>query len=91
MSTLPNGPVDELDLAEVGRLLVRIVAVSRHLGHKRISGTAKDYMNDWNAPDASAEARFVHDVLAKSNDEIFDVWFQDGWVLSKHVFQGMNL
>ena len=35
MSDLPKGPVDELDLAEVGRLLVVAAAVSQHLGHKQ--------------------------------------------------------
>lgn len=67
----PDVPFLDLDLADVGDVLVRLVLTARRLGHKRPQCTANDYYHHPQTP----AMRFLHDVFTKETAEICDLWF----------------
>jgi hypothetical protein len=71
----PRPPVADLDMAAIGRCLVRMVAVANVLGHKRLTGTLRDYVDD--SDEAPPEARFLRDALVRPIPEVIEEWFGD--------------
>lgn len=80
-------PIADLDPAFIGELLIRYVAVANALGHKRLSGTLKDYVDD---SDASAEARFLRAAVTRPVEEVIAEWYGDRSVADA-IVQGVAL
>lgn len=70
MSETSAPPVSDLDPAYVGMILINAVAAAAALGHKRLSGTLRDYVD----PD-TPEGRFVQEAVTRPVPEVVDEWF----------------
>jgi hypothetical protein len=71
-SDLPDAPLADLDLCNVGRVRVNLLATSAALGHERVRGTLVPYAK---REALSREGQIVYDVVAGRTPESAQRWF----------------
>jgi hypothetical protein len=69
MSDTSDAPVSDLDLEAVGRILVRLPAISRRVGHDGPRATL-GYVAD-----TTPEGNFVRDIFTLTAQEMAEKWY----------------